>query len=94
MPLESTFFPAFSPLQTRVGEFGRRVTAFENPPEKLVQRKILDFDKVEERWLGSREYGDSLLPCGGVTIDGLLLDSERPGQRSEVQRTFVKIDRE
>lgn len=37
-----------SPEYTRVGEFGRRVTAFDNPPEKLIQRKISDFDKVEE----------------------------------------------
>ena len=37
-----------SPEYTRVGEFGRRVTSFENPPEKLIQRKIPDFDKVEE----------------------------------------------
>lgn len=37
-----------SPEYTRVGEFGRRVTAIESPPEKLIQRTISDFDKVEE----------------------------------------------
>lgn len=37
-----------SPEYTRVGEFGRRVTPFDNPPEKLVQRKVPDFDKIEE----------------------------------------------
>ena len=37
-----------SPEYTRVGEFGRRVTSFDNPPEKLVQRKVPDFDKIEE----------------------------------------------
>ena len=37
-----------SPEYTRVGEFGRRVTSIESPPEKLIQRTISDFDKVEE----------------------------------------------
>ena len=38
-----------SPEYTRVGEFGRRVTTFETPPpEKLIQRQIPDFDKIEE----------------------------------------------
>jgi oxidoreductase len=37
-----------SPEYTRVGEFGRRVTAIESPPENLIQRTIPDFDKIEE----------------------------------------------
>jgi len=39
-----------SPEYTRVGEFGRRVTTLESEgrPEKLIQRTIPDFDKVEE----------------------------------------------
>jgi len=34
-----------SPEYTRVGEFGRRVTAVESPPEKLIQRTISDLTK-------------------------------------------------